>query len=419
MKVRFELQGSKLVVQFECQHGEPKREQPKMAGDSFYVQLDSPETYPSIHPDHLALIALLVVRPWLGSSIVFDRGISRSMAAAFAENNITAQPVDEHLTPYSATGGGFHGLAYSGGADSTAALSVMPPTTVPVFLDRPKTEKSLYAKEAALLSCEKLRKIGYHSLVIDCNLEQMREPIGFPTDLANGVPAIAMAVKLNLCGISYGTVFESLYGIGRIRFKEYESTSHKKMWWSLFESAGLPISFPVGGVSEVGTELICSKSPFNSLARSCIRGTLASPCNNCWKCFRKSTLKQALSLQDFNIKEHHHLLNSREVKRKLSALPISHENVLLYSFSKLDMSNYPGEFETRFSYLSDVDFLERWYAPSLSYVHNTLKDHVGSQLQSYLQTMDEEDHQSVENWDIGQQIDTLDALVYEVNDADP
>lgn len=126
-----------------------------------------------------------------------------------------------------------------------------------------------------------------------------------------------------------------------------------------------------------------------------------------------------MSLQDFNLNEHHHLLNSREVKRKLSALPISHENVLLYSFSKLDMSNYPREFETRFSYLSDVDFLERWYAPSLTYVHNTLRDHVESQLQSYLQTMDEEDHQSVENWDIGQQIDTLDALLYEVNDADP
>ena len=113
-------------------------------------------------------------------------------------------------------------LAFSGGADSTAALSVLPSTTIPIFLNRPDSEKkTLYDKRAALASCEQLRKMGYRCLTVLCDLESLRKPIGFPTDLSNGVPAILMANWLNIFGIAYGTVFESLYGLGRLKYKDY------------------------------------------------------------------------------------------------------------------------------------------------------------------------------------------------------
>ena len=47
-----------------------------------------------------------------------------------------------------------------------------------------------------------------------------------------------MANWLNIFGIAYGTVFESLFGLGRLIFKDYEETSHKKMWWDVC-AAGL------------------------------------------------------------------------------------------------------------------------------------------------------------------------------------
>ena len=65
---------------------------------------------------------------------------------------------------------------------------------------------SLYSKDAALHSVAKLSQLGYDCHIVECDLESIREPIGFPTDLSNGVPTILLASKLNIFGIAYGTV---------------------------------------------------------------------------------------------------------------------------------------------------------------------------------------------------------------------
>ena len=66
------------------------------------------------------------------------------------------------------------------GADSTAALAVMPGNTVPVFMNRPMRENSMYDSDAPIKNyCELLRQIGYDVRIIDSDLEFTREPVGF------------------------------------------------------------------------------------------------------------------------------------------------------------------------------------------------------------------------------------------------
>ena len=103
------------------------------------------------------------------------------------------------------------GLAYSGGADSCAALAVMPGNTVPIFMHRPMSKDSIYDSEAPLRSCEELKEVGYDVKVIECDLEYLRKPIGFPSDLANAVPAVLLSQSLGLDSIAFGTVLESAY----------------------------------------------------------------------------------------------------------------------------------------------------------------------------------------------------------------
>ena len=57
---------------------------------------------------------------------------------------------------------------------------------------------------------------------IDCDLEYIRSPIGFPTDLATSVPLVLMAAKENLDSVAFGTVLESAY---RLDMKHVEITS--------------------------------------------------------------------------------------------------------------------------------------------------------------------------------------------------
>ena len=409
------LENQRMTFTFQFEEGEPKSTSSKMIGTQFYVDVPKEVTIDDIHPDHIALCSFLVVRPWVARTITFPRPISKPFAAAFEDFRLQVGPIDSEVSPYESRQGKYIGLAFSGGADSTAALSVLPRTTIPVFLNRPSVQNSLYDKEAAIESCKNLKKIGYQCLMVSCDLEMIRQPIGFPTDLANGVPAILLAQHLNLFGISYGTVFESLYGIGRMKYRDYEETSHKRMWWDLFQAAGLPLTFPVAGISEVGTELICSKAHIGILAQSCIRGTAKVPCYKCWKCFRKSTLKISLGLESENKELLEQLIDHKEVRSKLSKLPISHEDVLLYSFSRLDMSNYPKEFKVRFAHNFDLSFLEKWYTPASKYIDERIRKEVIINIKKFLKSMDSSDERHVKNWNNEARIENLQPLEYKLN----
>lgn len=418
LKVTCDLEGRRLTFTFQFEEDEPKSTSAKMVGNQFFVELPKEVGMDDIHPDHLALCSFLVARPWLVKNITFPRPVSQKFATAIEVFRLKVGPINQEVIPYCSNQGEYLGLAFSGGADSTAALAVLPNTTIPVFLNRPLTEKSLYNKNAAIESCNNLKKIGYRCLTVSCDLELLRKPVGFPTDLANGVPAIVLAQHLNLFGISYGTVFESIYGLGRIKYKDYEETSHKRMWWHVFEAAGLPLSFPVAGISEVGTELICSKAEIGSIARSCIRGSAKIPCYNCWKCFRKSTLRVSLGLECENTDLTKQLIENKEVKTKLSKLPISHENVLLYAFSRLRLTNYPKEFNARFAHDYDLAFLERWYVPSSRYVDARIRDDVILSIKKYLEPMDASDEIRVKNWNNEARIENLQPLEYNLNHGD-
>ena len=407
------MEEGKISFHFEFDEGEPKQSSSTMANMHFYAQLPMKLSLQDIHPDHLALSAFLVIRPWLKNSIRFSWGVSESFVESLVPQKINAGPVDSTITPYSSENGKYVGLAFSGGVDSTAALSVLPDTTIPVFLNRPDVEKSLYKKEAAIQTCNKLIKLGYNCQMIECDLEFLRQPIGFPTDLSNAVPAILLAQHLSLFSISFGTVFESLYGLGRLIYKDYETTSHKKLWWNVFEAAGIPISFPVGGVSEVGTELICSKSFIGKFARSCIRGDLLSPCLKCWKCFRKTTVRKSLKLEEEDSSVLTGLLSSKEVKMKLSKLPISHENVLLYAFSRLNFENYPSSFQKRFQFDQDLSYLERHYSPALAYVHPRIREEVESKVLSFLKKMGIDEERNAQLWNNELRTSSINALNFE------
>ena len=72
----------KLIFEFEFEGNEPTVRKSKMAAQSCYVQ--GPENWDlsQIHPDHLALSSLLIVRPWFNKSLQFSFAVSQRFADA-------------------------------------------------------------------------------------------------------------------------------------------------------------------------------------------------------------------------------------------------------------------------------------------------------------------------------------------------
>ena len=107
---------------------------------------------------------MLVCHPFIGKRIVFPKPVSKQF---FDANKIITrydvENIDLELNPWTPPENSRPALAYSGGADSTAALALMPANTAAIFLDRPLPDSSrtLYDKDAAHIACEHLIEIGY------------------------------------------------------------------------------------------------------------------------------------------------------------------------------------------------------------------------------------------------------------------
>lgn len=366
-----------------------------------------------IHPDIIGLVTILLCHPFVGKELYLPLEVSPHFKDTC--NDILTKykiksEINIELSPKKKIVDGRPGLAFSGGADSTAALIVMPGNTVPIFMKRIMKEESKYDSDAALESCKELDEVGYDIVVVESDLEYIRDPVGFPSDIANAIPAILLSEHLKLDSISFGTIMESAYGIGHKLYRNYSDTPHSRFYGAILDAAGLELSLPTAGISEVGTSIINNKAPLGNIAQSCIRGKWKNPCMRCWKCFRKEFLMAALvplnSTPSFL-----EMMKSREVQKKLSEYPISHENVITYSMQKIDCSEheYLYPLKKRLDMNLELCLLENWYSPSIKLVPKKYMNKIMNKILKYLQPMNASQELDLENWNRNEFYESKDA----------
>ena len=73
-------ENGRLRFFFEYEEDEPKATSSEMVKQDFFIELPSGMEMDDIHPDHLALSAFLVARPWIKKNLVFPKPISQRFA---------------------------------------------------------------------------------------------------------------------------------------------------------------------------------------------------------------------------------------------------------------------------------------------------------------------------------------------------
>jgi hypothetical protein len=376
----------------------------RMGESECYFRLPMGVALESIHPDHIALVSLMLCFPFIGERITFPRGISKDFHdAAGVISRFSVGPINENLVSYRAPESSKPALALSGGVDSVAALAIMPKETVSFFLDRPIKRGSLYDKDAAHTSCKELGKIGHNVVMVETDLEYLRKPVGFPVDVANSSPAILLAVEFSLDSIAFGTIMESAYGIGHRRYRHYPAENHNRLWGTLFKAAGIPLNLVVAGMSEVATSKIMIEHEIGPLSQSCIRGKWKSPCLNCWKCFRKSLLDSTLRGEKIDDEGLDKLFKIEEAKHHLEGFPIKHENVLSYICERYEGNHKLMSLLKRRvgADKSDLKWLESWNPESIELIIPEYRDFVESKIMELIPTMDDSQINKMKNWDMG------------------
>ncbi|MBR9897456.1 MAG: hypothetical protein GYB16_13930 [Gammaproteobacteria bacterium] len=361
----------------------------------------------SIHSDILALTALIIFGPFAKREIEFDWAISERLKDAIETNFRRRVLSSTHDSERAVTGKGRAALAFSGGVDSVAAAIVMPKDTVSVFCNRevPEGEKiGLYRADAALKACKQLS--AYRDVeIVRTDMEFVRHPVGFSVDWTNAAGAVLMSDFYNLNTVAFGMIMESAFFIGHPYFSDLEDRTVYSAWAPIFEAASLPISLPTAMISEVITSKIAIETSLDVNAQSCVRGKEDKPCMNCFKCFRKTILDA--KLKGIGVERTHYDMayTSKEVARRLTQLPIHHENVLAYSLEGLKPTDHPVDVLLRkkmnpiAEYGKGLHWLTSVYKPGFRLVADTLFGAVASELDKYAPLMNEDEINTVNNWD--------------------
>ncbi|MDA8615537.1 DUF6395 domain-containing protein [Candidatus Poseidoniales archaeon] len=413
MEVQVRVEKQNLVWDFQLDDSDGTyTDKILMADQKFTITLPRKFNAKEIHPDHLALISILVAHPFVGTCLNLPFKVSEGFAQV--TSGFTAYKVkyaSNDGASYKSPANAVPGLAFSGGADSTACLLLMPKSTVSVFMDRPIRKKtSMYNKTASMATIKHAKKQGFEMHSILCDVEYTRQPLGFPTDLVPSIPLIAIAQQRGIDAIAFGTVMESAYRIGHQQARDYANSHHFRLWGRLFAAAGLPLYLPVAGVSEVGTSKIVRESSFSHYTRSCIRGKWPNACENCWKCFRKNMVEEKFNKGMVSEEFLRSGLQIREAKLKLQKWPVSHENVLAWA-----LQGNTGELNQILSQRfegseRDLSYLESFYPPSIDLIPPQYQKHTLNELQKHLSEMDETFFKTVTEHKMGPWLESKDAI---------
>ena len=103
------------------------------------------------------------------------------------------------------------------------------------------------------------------------------------------------------------------------------------------------------------------------------------------------------------------MLDSNEVKKKLTQIPISHENVISYALERLSLTNNQEMKEIFEIVRSDIplDFLERWYSPSILLVPDKWRKTIRSKILRILPSMSTDEERLVEGWSLMESEDDI------------
>jgi len=273
------------------------------------------------------------------------------------------------------------GLAFSTGCDSTAAMELLPEQTVLMYHKREGFESKLNHSNA-LRFIEHLEKKHHRPVCITpSNHEILRtmngKQVGFVTDYACAVHVILLADYFNLDSIATGMPLENSYLWHGQKFRDFSETWFWKKHAPLFESVGLPILQPVMGCSEIINQKIVEESNFGNFAQSCLRSTAGNTCGECWKCFRKNSLKgRKITIT----KEIDTFLKQKKLKMAASTIYSIQKMKSQNHFFQEIMKSYPHIQEL---VEENVQFLEKYYSPALELIPSKYRDYVKSRLEYF------------------------------------
>jgi hypothetical protein len=271
-------------------------------------------------------------------------------------------------------------LAFSAGEDSTAAVALLPESTVKYFCKRAYASYRIASGHHIELqdfsSLEAAISRTVNAVIIENDFEKIALSYGFRHGYRHNFGYAAIGVLLSqhfaARSISFGSVMEQVFMGSGNNYLDVARipTSRTNMMKRVLSLVGIDICFPTGGASEVVTNKVARASPLGKYVVSCPSADASGkPCGVCFKCFRKLRLEGVYSHQP-----------SEAVSKIFSKHPLKSATSLMYAIQK---SGYRHPDTDKFLNV-DLDFLGRYHEYAIeTLVPAYLRDHIRQQFSRY------------------------------------
>ncbi|WP_310618937.1 DUF6395 domain-containing protein [Flexibacterium corallicola] len=324
------------------------------------------------HPDLCALAALKIISPYVGSMVKFDRSVSKEFADTVKAwyKNIKKVNFSKNIQPRSKNYKRY-GLAFSGGADSTAAAFLLDKDVSLISLIRklhPDVgggEKGSKQDDVSGVLQDMPATFNKIAIETDFPYTSVRSDdkcIVMADEAWHSVPIFLLADHLSIGFISQGNTLGFFLG-NESKFKNLTNLSrHHEL---LFGAVGLNSVQPLAGCSEVISEKICLLNERSERTFTCNFGSFEQPCMQCAKCFRKSLIKAYLANKPLSKEELERFNHSKRLEVLSHKFPIPFTVTLKFLLSPYE--NLPeGPVKrirkaVRRSYSGDPSWITRVY----------------------------------------------------------
>lgn len=309
-----------------------------------------------IHPDILKLAEWLMFSPW-DETILDNHQFSRK------------------------TEGNAIGLAYSGGMDSTAALTLLERMgmTILTYMQREGVDDTIMKQEGPLYTFQMAEKIRQApGFIFKTDFEKIRQikenkMIGFSTDLCVLIGSLFIADHFGIKYLATGMMLESTYIKGGYEYRDFVASDYWKKHTEIFRKAGFELLFPVIPCSEIVTTKIAESGRYYGIGNSCLRSSVGGRgCMNCYKCFRKNMINGKL------------IPLNKESAIKMSQEHIKQGASLIHACNK---HGFKVPLLDRYTNW-DLSYLEGYYATALECIPEELRDRLGYLLEQFVPPME-------------------------------
>jgi len=370
--------------------------------------VESPDGFDAgtIHPDLVGAAMILILDPFTVERIELERPVSRALADGyFAATGKRIGPVDNTIEPRRASPTAAPALSYSGGYDSVAALSLMPPGTTLMHFERtPGLTRSQSNSKAALESlAEAGRRYGFRTVSIESDFARLAEPVGAVHGLFTGVPAILYADHYDLDGIGFGHLLDSYYGLLDGRFEDDPAYPGFRDLDPVLAAVDMPVLGITGGLTEVGTAIVAQRAGDIDIAQGCIRGgSLGETCMNCPKCFRKIPLSRLVAGEEVEAELVDQLFAGAGVDRELAVYPNDLEITYMWVSRQLAGKHRWMRLLARMTGATrrNTDWATRNFTPALELVPEKYREGVAQRLAKVIDPMSPADERRARRWNV-------------------